>query len=181
MTSSTISPTCNSFCCKPKLGSRWADMEDSDGDTQDIMANGDNDGMDTDLNHGDDKQAVNDPEPQPQKDHGTDGPHAPADSDDEPLVPPPPAPVGERGGRERMPRGTRPAPMRVQPIKKPMEPGRLERERHEMCHLPFADWCKHCVKARSLSSQHRTKKHHSAKEVPVVSGDFCFLSREEQD
>ena len=98
-----------------------------------------------------------------------------------PLPPPVPGEGVRAGGRRGQAKGTRPAPERAQVLRTPMQPSRTERERHEVCHLPCADWCRHCVMARSLSSQHRTKKHTTKKEVPVVSGDFCFMGREEQD
>ena len=156
-------------------------MVSDDGEQQEMLANDDDDNdMDADQTHGDEARVIDVPVLQARDSEDPAAPSATIDSDDEPLVaPPPPAPEGE-GRRARMPRGTRPAPQRIVPMKKPMEPSRLQRERHEMCHLPFASWCKHCVMARSLSSQHRTKKHSDAKEVPVVSGDFCFMSREEQ-
>ena len=91
-----------------------------------------------------------------------------------------PTAPGEAVRVGRQARGTKPEPERIKVVRKPMEPSRAARERHEACHLPYADWCRHCVMARSLASQHRVKKHSTAKEVPVVSGDFCFMSQENQ-
>ena len=82
---------------------------------------------------------------------------------------------------EKQPKGTAPQPIRVRALRKPTEPSRADREKHELTHLPFEEWCRHCVMARSQCAPHRkSKKHSDAKEVPVMSGDFCFMGREEQ-
>ena len=33
--------------------------------------------------------------------------------------------------------------------KTPRQPSQREREEHERTHLPFRDWCTHCIKAKS--------------------------------
>ena len=38
--------------------------------------------------------------------------------------------------------------------RKPNEPTKSEREAHEVCHLPFRSWCRHCVKARGKNWPH---------------------------
>ena len=30
----------------------------------------------------------------------------------------------------------------------PVEPSQAEKEEHEMTHLPFRNWCRHCVRGR---------------------------------
>ena len=78
-----------------------------------------------------------------------------------------------------------PAPRPVERVKalpKPTAPTIAQRERHELTHLPFMDWCRHCVMARSQAAPHRrSKKHSTNREVPVVSADFCFMGQAEQE
>ena len=89
-------------------------------------------------------------------------------------APPPPEPHPE----QRRPRGEQ----RVRPMPRPVTPTPLERENHELTHLPFAPWCRFCVLARSQSDPHRrTRKHKGDATVPVVSFDFCFARRSDQD
>ena len=57
----------------------------------------------------------------------------------------------------------------------------LEREKHEVTHLPLASWCRACVMSRSQSDPHRrVRKYKGSSEVPVVSFDFCFARQTQQ-
>ena len=87
-----------------------------------------------------------------------------------PDMPPPPEPHDQV------------RPERVRPLRKPVAPTKAQRERHELTHLPYADWCRHCVRARAQNDPHRkVKKHASQNTVPTVSGDFCFLKQAGQE
>ena len=71
---------------------------------------------------------------------------------------------------------------RVRALPKPMTPTRIQREEHELTHIPMMPWCRHCVMSRSMSDQHRRKKKHvNDRDVPIISGDFCFMGQTEQD
>ena len=48
---------------------------------------------------------------------------------------------------------------------------RKEVEEHERTHLPFRNWCKHCVFGKAKSNPHR-KADEREGEKPVVSIDF---------
>ena len=39
--------------------------------------------------------------------------------------------------------------------KTPKQPAQREREEHERTHLPFRDWCTHCIKAKSRNDPHK--------------------------
>ena len=39
--------------------------------------------------------------------------------------------------------------------KTPRQPSQREREEHERTHLPFRDWCTHCIKAKSRNDPHK--------------------------
>ena len=86
-------------------------------------------------------------------------------------------PVPMQHGEKRPPKKER-----VRSIPKPMLPSRVDREKHELTHLPYQTWCRHCVLARAQNDAHRrTKKHSTEREVPVISGDFCFTGHVDQE
>ena len=53
-------------------------------------------------------------------------------------------------------------------INKPTEPTEKEVEEHERTHLPYRDWCKHCVMGRGRSEPHRTTDK-SDRGIPKIS------------
>ena len=59
-------------------------------------------------------------------------------------------------------------------LKIPGEPSESERRLHELTHLPYRDWCEHCVKSKGRQT-HAVKKNDRQ---PVVQIDFSFLSTE---
>ena len=59
-------------------------------------------------------------------------------------------------------------------LKTPGEPSESERRLHELTHLPYRDWCEHCVKAKGRQS-HAVKKNDRQ---PVIQIDFSFLATE---
>ena len=88
----------------------------------------------------------------------------------------PPVP-DDPAGFARPPRGER-----IRPVAKPVALSRREREFHELCHYPYASWCKRCVKGKATNDLHRKLKKHAWRESePVVSGDFCFLGQSEEN
>ena len=47
---------------------------------------------------------------------------------------------------------------------------------NEVSHLPFRSWCRHCVRGRVKSFQHRRVQHDQDDEAhPVVSLDYAFF------
>ena len=60
----------------------------------------------------------------------------------------------------------------------PKLPSDAEVEAHRAAgHWPFRRWCIHCVAARGLGMQHRTKSSGSReREIPVISIDYFFLT-----
>ena len=55
-------------------------------------------------------------------------------------------------------------------MKAPASPTAIERDLHNMTHLPFRSWCLVCLKAKSKSDQH---KHLKLKQ-PLIQVDFAF-------
>ena len=55
----------------------------------------------------------------------------------------------------------------------PCLPTRAEIEEHEMTHLPFRNWCRHCIMGRGTERGHfRTERDPGA--IPEVHVDYCF-------
>ena len=50
-------------------------------------------------------------------------------------------PVPMQHGEKRPPKKER-----VRSIPKPMLPSRVDREKHELTHLPYQTWCRHCTR-----------------------------------
>ena len=61
--------------------------------------------------------------------------------------------------------GRKPKGLRV-----PGEPSESERKLHELTHLPFRSWCKHCIMAKGRHTASRKLKDRQ----PVIQVDYCF-------
>ena len=55
----------------------------------------------------------------------------------------------------------------------PTQPNREEVEKHMATHLPFRNWCPHCVKTRGRSLPHRNLAGRERK-IPEYSFDYAF-------
>ena len=67
---------------------------------------------------------------------------------------------------------------RRRPMRKmsPREPTKEEREEHEKMHVPFRNWCRHCVRGRGKEEECR--RNEGIPEVPEVHIDFMFVGEE---
>ena len=59
-------------------------------------------------------------------------------------------------------------------LRSPTEPTKREREEHALTHVPFRDWCAHCVRGRGISSPHPRSSERSEDSVPLIAGDYGF-------
>ena len=83
--------------------------------------------------------------------------------------------AGEQPGDEGAGEGLRP-----RAIASPSTPTRQEIEEHELTHLPFRSWCRHCVRGRAKGdphAQHQEDEH----AMPMVCCDYCFMGDSETD
>ena len=55
----------------------------------------------------------------------------------------------------------------------PREPSKMERENHEISHLPPRDWCAHCRRGRSITGAHSSSGQ--ARDFPIVSIDYMYV------
>ena len=76
----------------------------------------------------------------------------------------------------------RPRRERVRALPKPITPTKEQRARHRLTHIPYADWCSHCVRCRGRNLPHRKLTPLPAENVvPVISMDLAHIKRNEAD
>ena len=46
----------------------------------------------------------------------------------------------------------------VRGMRDPAEPSRDERARHELTHVPFRPWCRHCVSGKAADNPHQRRQ-----------------------
>ena len=84
--------------------------------------------------------------------------------------------AAEKSGEEMEPEaGAR----RPEKMTDPRMPSRAEVEEHRKTHLPFRNWCKHCVRGRGVEEPHRRQKEEVG--MPEVHVDFMFMGDEGKD
>ena len=61
----------------------------------------------------------------------------------------------------------------------PGQPSKAERMNHELTHLPFRSWCKHCVRGRGKSKPHFKNADEEDEEdkLPTIALDYCFQKK----
>ena len=61
----------------------------------------------------------------------------------------------------------------------PRQPSQQEKEEHEMTHLPFRSWCRHCIMMRGREEDCR-KSMEEERQVPKVHLDYMFMGDEKE-
>ena len=65
-------------------------------------------------------------------------------------------------------------------VKIKLNPTKEEMEDHNRTHLPFRDWCPHCIKGKAKTGYHfRQTRDDDDNQVPVISIDYAFLNDKE--
>ena len=92
--------------------------------------------------------------------------------------------VGEEAGNET-PVGVpmqgeleEPEPAEYQPVRQarsPFQPSSAEMEEHRVAHIPYRNWCEHCVRGRGLGQAHRRETQ--ASKIPIVALDYFFMTK----
>ena len=64
----------------------------------------------------------------------------------------------------------------------PKGPTKEEKEKHEATHLPFREWCQHCIRGRGRNKPHKKKAEEKkgGNTVSRISMDYFFMSKEEE-
>ena len=65
-------------------------------------------------------------------------------------------------------------------IKMGEKPSREEVEDHERTHLPFRNWCEHCVRGRAKNDPHQALGEEKACGTPKVSLDYAYLKEKHE-
>ena len=60
----------------------------------------------------------------------------------------------------------------------PKKPSDEEVQEHMMTHLPYRNWCRHCVRGRGKELPHTKNKDEA--ELPEVHMDFMFMGDEDK-
>ena len=59
------------------------------------------------------------------------------------------------------------------------KPTQREREEHEATHMPFRDWCAHCMMGRGRTHHHIAKqKSEDESRRPIIAMDYFFMKME---
>ena len=61
----------------------------------------------------------------------------------------------------------------VKKVQDPREPSIEERAQHELTHLPYRSWCRHCVRGRGKQMPHQGGSQETS--ISEVHMDFAFL------
>ena len=62
----------------------------------------------------------------------------------------------------------------------PGEPTRQEREEHMVTHVPYRQWCQHCVSGKAKSMPHLSAAKHT-REVPVLALDYTYMKERQAE
>ena len=65
----------------------------------------------------------------------------------------------------------------VKKVLDPKEPTKEEREEHEKTHLPFRNWCRHCVRGRGVQMFHKLGSQETC--MNEIHMDYGFLGKED--
>ncbi len=57
----------------------------------------------------------------------------------------------------------------------PSSPTQQEIDQHRITHIPYRNWCPHCIRGKAREDAHR-KVDRSRDEVPTISIDYAFMS-----
>ena len=83
------------------------------------------------------------------------------------------------GGREESDEWEEFGNRKVVRIHDPRQPSQQEKEEHEMTHLPFRSWCRHCIMGRGREEDCR-KSMEEERQVPEVHLDYMFMGDERE-
>ena len=73
--------------------------------------------------------------------------------------------------------------LRAKVVRKGYTPTQKEIDEHMPFHLPYREWCCHCVKGKCHGCPHRAKDkdEKEAEQVPVISVDYMYMSDKQKE
>ena len=66
--------------------------------------------------------------------------------------------------------------VRVEMKKAPQMPSKEEVEEHNITHIPFRDWCPHCIRGKAMGEPHSSKKLRGTS-VPMIVMDYMNMKK----
>ena len=85
----------------------------------------------------------------------------------------------EEPGEEEQPEDESEEAARPRILRDPGDPTPQEVDEHNVTHMPYRAWCRHCVAGRGKEDPHRRVKQESKEAgIPVSSVDYCFFGSE---
>ena len=72
------------------------------------------------------------------------------------------------------------APEEDRGVRKPLKvadpklPTQTEIDEHNLTHLPFRNWCKHCIRGKGRSADHRVEARPDG--MAEIHMDYCFMN-----
>ena len=60
--------------------------------------------------------------------------------------------------------------------KRPGEPSKQEWEEHQLTHVPFRDWCPHCVRGKAKAGTHEAKEKEKGRDEEVLALDYMYMT-----
>ena len=64
-------------------------------------------------------------------------------------------------------------------LPEPKKPTREEVARHNINHLPYRNWCPHCVSCRRSNAAHPSKSS-AERTLPLFVSDYCFVRKADE-
>jgi hypothetical protein len=63
---------------------------------------------------------------------------------------------------------------RTRPMLDPKLPSEAEVQQHRLTHMPYRNWCPHCVRGRGREMDHKKRQDNEEPTVPEYHMDYCF-------
>ena len=70
--------------------------------------------------------------------------------------------------------------VKVVVAKNPELPSQEEIDRHNVTHMPYRSWCRHCIMGRGRSAPHKKLDAEKQHVIPTVSHDYGFIGRDDK-
>ena len=62
-------------------------------------------------------------------------------------------------------------------LRRPHEPTQAEIDEHMCCHIPYRNWCPHCVRGRGRNAAHKALAAEQGHAIDTHAMDYCFLGQ----
>ena len=70
--------------------------------------------------------------------------------------------------------------VKVPVVKDPILSSQEEIDRHNVSHIPYRGWCRHCIMGRGRSAPHMKLEAEKQHVIPTVGHDYGFIGRDDR-